>query len=331
MRGSGKICSHAVASATAISLTAKGNGMSPDRSLSFEQHRLELFKSHGFDASAASFADSDGHRTAAVVGGEGKLPVLLLHGMFNEAGEWALVAGKLSGSLVIPDWPGCGLSDAVPIGPVGFRRFGVDWLTGLVDALGAEQVDIVGSSMGGYLGCVYALAQPERVRRLVQIGSEFGLVSGAPMFFRILAAPGLGPFLMSRQPKDAEANRKQVMPHIVRHPDRIPVEILEHDLAVIALPGAVESAKDVVHSLVSPLSGTRRSVMIHDELADLKVPTLYLWGTRDNFLRPDMVRHVFARAAAVTFREVDDLGHLLTWEAPDLVANAITEFLHSPD
>lgn len=302
------------------------------RRLAFEHRRLELFKSHGFDASAAWFPDSDGHRTAAVVGGEGKLPVLLIHGMFNEAGEWALVAGKLSGRLVIPDWPSCGLSDAVPIGPAGFRRFGVDWLSGLVDALGAEQVDIVGSSMGGYLGCVYALAQPERVRRLVQIGSEFGLLyGGAPMFFRILAAPGLGTFIMSRQPKDAEANRKQVMPHIVRHPDRIPVEMLEHDLAVIALPGAVESAKEVVRSLVSPLSGTRRSVMIDDELAHLKVPTLYLWGTRDNFLRPDRVRHVLARAPAVTLREVDDLGHLLTWEAPDLVANAITEFLHSPD
>jgi pimeloyl-ACP methyl ester carboxylesterase len=303
------------------------------RRVAFEHHRLELFKAHGFEASAASFADSDGHRTTAVVGGEGERPVLLLHGMFNEAGEWALVAGNLSGRLVIPDWPGCGLSDAVPIGPVGFRRFGVDWLTGLVDALGAEQVDIVGSSMGGYLGCVYALAQPERVRRLVQIGSEFGVVSGAPMFFRILATPGLGTFIMSRQPKDAEANRKQVMPHIVRHPDRIPVDILEHDLAVIALPGAVENAKEVVHSLVRPLSGTRRSVMIDDEVADLKVPTLYLWGTRDNFLRPDQLgdkaRRVFARATAVTFREVDDLGHLLTWEAPDLVANAITEFLHS--
>ena len=302
------------------------------RRLAFEHRRLDLFKSHGFDASAAWFAYSYGHRTAAVVGGEGKLPVLLLHGMFNEAGEWALIAGKLNGRLVIPDWPGCGLSDAVPIGPVGFRRFGVDWLTGLVDALGAEQVDIVGSSMGGYVGCVYALAQPERVRRLVQIGSEFGLLyGGAPMFFRILATPGLGTFIMSRQPKDAEANRKQVMPHIVRHPDRIPVVMLEHDLAVIALPGAVESAKEVVHSLVSPLSGTRRSVMIDNELADLKVPTLYLWGTRDNFLRPDKVRHVLARAPDVTLREVDDLGHLLTWEAPDLVANTITEFLHSPD
>jgi pimeloyl-ACP methyl ester carboxylesterase len=306
--------------------------MSDDsRRLAFEHHRLELFKSHGFDASAAWFSNSDGRRTAAVVGGEGELPVLLIHGVLNDAGEWALTAGELSGRLVIPHWPGCGLSDAVPVRPVGFRRFGVEWLTGLIEELGAERVDIVGSSMGGYLGCVFALAQPERVRRLVQIGSEFGLVRGAPMFFRLLVTPGLGTFMLSRQPKDAEANRKQVFSHLVRHPDRIPVDMLEHDLAVIGLPGAVDSATDVLRALVHPLSGTRPSVMIRDELADLKVPTLYLWGTKDNFLQPDKARQPFELASAVTLRTVEDGGHLLTWEAPDLVANAITEFLRAPD
>ena len=301
------------------------------RRLAFELHRLELFKAHGFEASAAWFSNSDGHRAAAVVGGEGERPVVLIHGVLNDAGEWALIAGHLRGRLVIPDWPGCGLSDAAPIGPAGFRRFGVDWLTGLVDALGAEQVDIVGSSMGGYLGCVFALAHPERVRRLVQIGSEFGLVRGAPVIFRLFTTPGLGTFMLSRQPKDAEANRKQVFSHLVRHPDRIPVDMLEHDLEVMALPGAVDSATDVLRAMCHPVTGARRSVMIRDELVDLKVPTLYLWGAKDNFLTPDKARPAFEQATAVSLRVVEDGGHLLTFEAPDLVANAITEFLCSSE
>src|SRR5262249_50866493 len=279
--------------------------MSDDsRRLVFEHRRLELFKSHGFDAPAAWFSTPDGQRTAAVVGGEGEVPVLLVHGVLDEAGGWALSAGKLSGWLRIAVWPGWGLSEGVRVGPVGFRRLGVEWLSGLIDALGAERVDIVGSSMGGYLGCVFALAQPERVRRLVQIGSEFGLVRGAPMFFRLLVTPGLGTFMLSRHPKDAEANRKQVFSHLVRHPDRIPVDRLAHDLAVMALPGAVDSAKDVLHALAHPLTGTRPSVMIRDDLADLKVPTLYLWGTKDNFLQPDKARQPFEQATAVTLRTV---------------------------
>jgi pimeloyl-ACP methyl ester carboxylesterase len=316
-----------------MSLTCTGTTEMNDdsRRRAFEHHRLELFKAHGFEASAAWFSHSVGHRTAAVVGGEGERPVLLIHGVLNDAGEWALIAGNLSGRLLIPDWPGCGLSDPVPIRSVGFRRFGVEWLTGLVDALGAEQVDIVGSSMGGYLGCVFALAQPERVRRLVQIGSEFGLVGGAPAIFRLFATPGLGTFMLSRQPKDAEANRKQVFSHLVRYPDRIPVDMLEHDLAVMALPGAVDSATDCLRALVHPVTGTRRSVMIRDELANLKVPTLYLWGAKDNFLRADKARQAFEQATAISLRIVEDGGHLLTWEAPNLVASAIAEFLRSSE
>jgi len=39
--------------------------MSDDsRSLAFEHRRLELFKSHGFEASAAWFSNSNGHRTS---------------------------------------------------------------------------------------------------------------------------------------------------------------------------------------------------------------------------------------------------------------------------
>jgi len=78
-----------------------------------------------------------------------------------------------------------------------------------------------------------------------------------------------------------------------------------------------------------PITGARRSVMIRDELVNLTVPTLYLWGTEDNFVRPDKVRTAFEHAAAITFRTVEDGGHLLTFEAPDLVASATTEFLQS--
>ena len=76
----------------------------------------------------------------------------------------------------------------------------------------------------------------------------------------------------------------------------------------------------------APQEGATRS-RVRDELADLRVPTLHLWGAEDNFLRPDEARPAFERATAVSVRVVPDGGHLLTWEAPDVVADAITEFL----
>lgn len=299
-----------------------------DRLTLFEQHRIGLFTSHGLDdASAVWFSDSEGHRTAAVVGGEGQRPVLLLHGAMSDAGEWALVAGRLEGRLVIPDWPGSGLSDPVPIRAVGLRRFGVEWLTALVDALGVEQVDIVGSSAGGYLGAVFALAHPERVHQLVQVGSLPALVRGGPFIFRLLATPGLGGLLLRRQPKSAEANRKQVFSSLVAHPQRIPVDMLEHDLAATALPNATVSAIDFCRALLNPLTGIRPSLMLDRELAALRTPTLYVWGNADNFLKPDRIGPVLKDATAVQLRTVEDCGHLLTLEAPEVVANSINKFL----
>src|SRR5258708_29702177 len=45
-----------------------------------------------------------------------------------------------------------------------------DAVVRFVDALGLETVDILGNSMGGGVAINFAIAHPERVRRLVTIG-----------------------------------------------------------------------------------------------------------------------------------------------------------------
>lgn len=295
----------------------------------FEQDRLNLFLANSFEGTTRWLGDTHGRRTAAVIGGEGERPVLLVHGALSQAGEWALIAAKLRRRLVILDWPGCGLSDAAGMRRIGLRRFGEEWLAGVVDALAVDQVDIVGSSTGGYFGLVFALAHPERVRRLVQVGAPPGLRRTVPAIFRAFATPGLGPRLLRRQPKDAEANRKQVFSNLVAHPERIPVALLELDLAAMALPTAVASAADFSRALVNPVTGLRREVLVDRELASLSVPTRFVWGTDDNFVRLESVTPVLESAAAVELRPVEGGGHLLTFEAPDVVAEAVIEFLGS--
>ena len=52
---------------------------------------------------------------------------------------------------------------------------------GLLDALGIERTDLVGNSFGGGLSLALAIRHPERVRRLVLIGSagvSFPLTEG---------------------------------------------------------------------------------------------------------------------------------------------------------
>jgi len=296
-------------------------------SAEFEQSRLELFRSHGFNGTAQWLTDQSGRRTAAVVGGTGERTTLLLHGVLSQAGEWALVAGRLTGRIVIPDWPGSGLTPSTSIRESGLRRFAEHWLTSVVDALGVEQVDIVGSSSGGYLGLVYALAHPGKIGRLVQVGSVPGLTRSAPMIFRLLATPVLGRLLLSQQPKDAEANRKKVFANLVAQPERIPVDMLEADLEAMALPNSVASGVDFCRALVSPLNGVRKNLLIDEDLALLAKPGLYLWGSKDNFVDPNHIRPIIETAPSTRLEIVEGAGHLLTLEEPERVATSITAFL----
>nr|AAX47253.1 2-hydroxymuconic semialdehyde hydrolase [Delftia tsuruhatensis]ACN62968.1 2-hydroxymuconic semialdehyde hydrolase [Diaphorobacter sp. PCA039] len=102
-------------------------------------------------------------------------PVLLIHGSGPGVSAWAnwrLVMPALAQNarVIAPDMVGFGYSDR----PQGFA-YGMDaWVrqaVGLLDALGIERTDLVGNSFGGGLALALAIRHPERVRRLVLMGS----------------------------------------------------------------------------------------------------------------------------------------------------------------
>jgi pimeloyl-ACP methyl ester carboxylesterase len=127
----------------------------------FEQRRLALFSRHGLEATGDWLVDRSGRRTAAVVGGAGETTTLLIHGAISDAGEWALVAPHLEGRVVAVDWPGSGLTPPVDVRRMGIRKFALEWLDSVIEAIGAP-VRIIGSSAGGNLALLYALARLRR-------------------------------------------------------------------------------------------------------------------------------------------------------------------------
>jgi 2-hydroxymuconate-semialdehyde hydrolase len=102
-------------------------------------------------------------------------PVLLIHGSGPGVSAWAnwrLVIPALAKDrrVIAPDMVGFGYTDR----PAGIQ-YGMDtWVQqalDLLDALGLEQVDLVGNSFGGALAMALAIRAPQRVRRLVLMGS----------------------------------------------------------------------------------------------------------------------------------------------------------------
>jgi pimeloyl-ACP methyl ester carboxylesterase len=90
---------------------------------------------------------------------------VLVHGGVGNTIEWAEIAGRLDGPVVIPDRPGFGLSDPHNYHLVDFRVDAGRWLLELVDGLGAQQIDLVGNSMGGFFAIAFGsyLAHPDRL------------------------------------------------------------------------------------------------------------------------------------------------------------------------
>lgn len=107
------------------------------------------------------------------------LPALLIHGSGPGVSAWAnwrLVLPELArqARVIAPDMVGFGFTERLDLAQSG-QRYDMDtWVrqaVGLLDALGIEKTDLVGNSFGGALALALTIRHPERVRRLVLMGS----------------------------------------------------------------------------------------------------------------------------------------------------------------
>src|SRR6478735_8826582 len=120
-------------------------------------------------------AIANGIETNYLEAGSGDETVLLIHGSgpgVTSYANWRLVIPSLAEHfrVVAPDMVGFGFSDR----PEGVN-YGLDtWAdqtVGLMDALGIEKAHLVGNSFGGGIALRIATKHPDRVDKLVLMGS----------------------------------------------------------------------------------------------------------------------------------------------------------------
>jgi pimeloyl-ACP methyl ester carboxylesterase len=129
-------------------------------------------------------ADANGIKTNYLEDGSGD-PVVLIHGSgpgVTAYANWRLVIPALAARfrVVAPDMVGFGFTER----PAGIE-FGLqtwaDQTVGLMDSLGIEQASLVGNSFGGAIALRIAAQHPDRVDRLVLMGSmgvDFPITEG---------------------------------------------------------------------------------------------------------------------------------------------------------
>jgi pimeloyl-ACP methyl ester carboxylesterase len=249
-------------------------------------------------------------------------PVVFLHGFLDHAGGWARVARDLGRGALALDLRGHGQSAWVGPGETyHFAEYIAD-LDALVQALGGRVV-LVGHSMGGTLGSMYAGARPECVERLA-ILDGLGLPDGgAGSRERLVAFRDA-----ARTPHEARpmASVEEAASRLRRS-----WTALDEAFALaLARRGTREVEGGVVWSY-DPRHRARSAVPYRQDqhlslLREITCPVLSIHPEHCLFAAEDVGR-LEAGIRDLRVVTIAGAGHMLQLEAPELVARHLRGFL----
>ncbi len=269
-------------------------------------------------------------RVQVLEGGDGE-PVLLLHGGDGMAAQWEPLLSRLAVMFHVfaPDRPGCGLTEMYDYTGVPFREHAVAFVASTMDALGLKRAAVVGNSMGGYFGLVFALAHPERVSRLITVGEPAGSSPDIPLSHRLLAIRGVNGLMYSTILRPGTAATAEGFRRIlVAHPERLSQTYLACCTAASEIPGATESWLTMLEDVV-PDAHSRLSYALRPELGRLAMPVLMIWGEKDSFGPASLASEMAGLMPAGRAETVLDAGHLAWLDQPDRVEALVSSFLQA--
>jgi pimeloyl-ACP methyl ester carboxylesterase len=255
----------------------------------------------------------DGTRLRVVESGppDGE-PVILLHGYTDSWYSFSRLLPLLPAGYraIALDQRGHGCSDR-PQDGYAMDALARDVLA-LMDARGIARATVVGHSMGGFVAQQVARAAPERVTRLVLVGSAPRLrgVAGVAEFAEAVEAlsdPVPADFVRDFQASTVhgalpEAFIDGVVAESLRLPARVWQSLMRGMLAVDA--AAVRAAA--------------------------AVPTQILWGDRDSVFSRAEQDALLAAIPGATLTVYEGTGHAPHWERPERFAEDLARFLRAP-
>lgn len=235
--------------------------------------------------------------------------ILFLHGWPDSWFSYSRVLPLLPDRYraLVPDQRGFGESDR-PDGGYGIPDLAAD-AAAFLDEVGVTRAAIVGHSFGTFVARRVAEAYPERVSRLVLIGSAFSPVN--PVTREVQAS------LRDLPEPVSLAFAREFQSGTIHLP--LPPEFFERLLS--------ESIKLPAHLWRATFEGLL-SFDDARELGRIAAPTLLLWGDHDALFSRGEQERLAKAIPNARLRVYPDTGHCPNWERPELVAADLIAFLH---
>ena len=245
----------------------------------------------------------------AYTGDPSGTPVILLHGYGDSWFSFSRLLPLLDKKyrIYIPDQRGYGESDR-PVGGYALQQFAAD-VVAFMDAMNVKEAAIVGHSMGSFIAQHVAAEAPQRVSRLVLIGSATkirnNVVSDLNREISALTDP-----LPEKFVRDFQAS-------VSYRP--VPAEFFE-GIVKESMKSPARVWREVMTEMLSPDSDV--------ELKKIKNPTLIIWGDKENIFPRSEQDMLAASLRNSVLKVYPDIGHAPVWECPEQVAKDLQEFIN---
>ncbi len=234
---------------------------------------------------------------------EGKGEVLLLlHGLFGSLSNWDEVIRSFSVNyrVIIP---------LLPIYEMPIKNAGLDGLANFVSEFvkfkNLDKFALIGNSLGGHIGLIYAFRNQEKVKSLTLTGS-----SG--LFENSMGAsyPRRGSYQFV----------KEKVQYTFFKPETASKEMIDEIFEVTnSIPKCIR--------IIAIAKSAQRHNMAKD-LSQIKIPTLLIWGLNDT-ITPPVVAHEFNRLMPSSeLHFIDECGHAPMMEHPVKFNKIYERFLH---
>jgi pimeloyl-ACP methyl ester carboxylesterase len=261
------------------------------------------------------FIEVDGLRARYFEEGSGPA-TLLLHGasLGSSADVWAGNLHDLASHglrVIAPDLPGFGMSDTPTDHSVGFRaRF----VVALMDKLRIDRAHIIGHSQSGQIAVRLALSQPERLGKIVVLGT-------ASMLPPIEDASDEGDEAETAPPTH-EQIREQLL--------ATTYDASKVTSEAVALRHRMSTGRNFDAFLARRAAkGTEKkkdSKPLWQRLDEVRVPMRLIYGRQDRAAerRAALARE---RYPSLDLHLIDRSRHLVQWDSPAQMASLVGQFL----
>jgi haloacetate dehalogenase len=273
-----------------------------------------------------AIATANGIRMYYRLQGEGPL-LVLLHGWPQTGHCWRHLVGPLSReyTVLVPDLRGYGRSDLPRDGHD--KRTRAEDLHQLIRALGHESATVIGHDRGARVAHRWALDHPDDIERLVVMD----IIPTREMWRRMDAnlARGTWHWLFHLQPDLPEllagANTDAYIRYLIDSWAHVPLP--EEDIAeyvrAFSRPGALRAGFDDYRAAF-PRDAEQDDA---DFGRKITMPLLALWGEHSFLQAIDALAVWRDYAEDVTGTVIEECGHFLAEERPEIVLDELRAFL----